>query len=1253
MKNCCVILFSLFYLFSCSSGNDGGDRKPTASHKISKLDVFPLDRGLTWTYSDSSTAVSITRYVDIGDYETAEMQHPNGDREYFHTNGNELYLLGLDVKAYAGSASGSSEYSAALRFADSPIKLYSKEWVPYLSHEVSASGTADIQPTIGARKVDYTGWVTPYGSETVYLANGTYTAEHLLANLSFSVNISNQTINIPIVTELWISKDIGIVKRRDNGVSIDLVDKILTNESMSVTRYEGSTLLYPAVITKTLPKFDDFYNLQVETAYSAGADPWLSVSIDPATETLNAFVYKLALPIGSYSAVVTLSEASSNKKYILEVTHNVVPPTLEAVNSSQIDLQNIISINDLTQVMNLSILGAIKSWSVNSFPSWLSVVDSSPDSSKPQLTLSINPDSVRANNLTSLSGTIVLDVTSDSGDMYSAQLPVLLKISTNWYSSTQLQLTDFAGGATTLPASELTFIGVPIPGSKFSATISYDGNISNWLSTQVNPTSGMLEYKVTANDLPIGTYTATITLDNGGGISISYRIYYKITAPVLVVPSKLTNNLQTLSSLNDLVTEIPLEFLGNINSWSIDSFPAWLNVEDISPSYAEPRIRITVNPSQLISLGMGYATGNIVFSYSSNYIAPQSTSMVIDTWISDSWFVTNPVINNFVSGKPLNSAATELSFLGVPLTGDITFDIGYNNSITPWLSVTKNIVTGNYELSITTSELPPGTYSASIVAHTSTGADIPLEVTYTLEAPKLVGPSNVVLSVDQNTTTLDLHSQLQMSHTGELLNWSISSSLPWLLVSQASNALDTGAVANLDIDLTTLSSLDSGTYTGVISVVYSGKYVSATSLDIPVAISILFPQTLSSGPYVFNTGQNSGAILTGVNYLNSVGQSLSIGSNSLSNFQIVDDSEIRITVPSTLAAGEYFLNFSNALNITRNDARVVVKDKPAYVDSVVTIPGGAVNIEFDEERNAFFGVFRDLQLVSPNVLARIQYSAGNWVVNVVNLPSGVLAATLTPDGKELLVHGTDCKMYHVDPDALTWVNPPVSVPCFYTTNGQTGLLHALNDGQVLFGSLDQWPTLWEYPSLQIINYPMLYSPSSIISRSRNRMIFSESSGITGPRSITYYDPKTDVFNYFSVQDPDTYFSPFVYSLSSDSSRFTHFNYIYDYDMNFLGTLDGTTPYPLDNIQASPDGKKAIRYSYDTKSISVYDISGTTGPFPKMNATDYPVPANSVDSVQQIFMTDDNATLFLFGLRYLSTTVGGTRIYEFSMIVQNI
>lgn len=758
--------------------------------------------------------------------------------------------------------------------------------------------------------------------------------------------------------------------------------------------------------------------------------------------------------------------------------------------------------------------------------------------------------------------------------------------------------------------------------------ITYGGS-TNWLN-YIPPQYWNEPYlQPTTSNLPLGEHKANLTFDGDTSNSLSMEIIYTIVAPNLSGPASIDFNLSPTFTLEDLNQTVSVPSNGRPLHPQIISSAEWINVNELSTdeSYSEYSIELDLNA---LLERKGTINESLTFTYDNGEKPDNVLNIPILIQLPASGIQIPEITLVNISGKAEQPAPMPITYLGQHIDlNQYSPTITYNNQAN-WLTIENDDQNDQLLASITRSNLPPGDYNADITLTHPQGNSIKATVRYHVEAPQLVPPSMVSWEIDELTTTEELVKQLTFRHTGELLNWHLESSAPWLAPQQVGNTREQGGIANVSLDREHLSTLENGQYETTLRLIYSGQYVSETTIEIPVTITVNFPSIRYALPYVIYEGKSEKVNLNGtkLSNLNAVGVSLLNSEQSeieLNTIIVKDDSEANIEIPP-LSPGEYRLHVHNHLGISHTGSRILVHPTLNYEDAVVPLNGLARSIVYDEERQAFYVIWGD-NTWNPFWASRIRYQGNRWITENI-VADNPQAFSLSPDGQQLLLTTSSCTVNDVDFETLA-ITPIKSDPYCY---GNYDMIAHFNDEQILLAHRDQWPHIRSFPDFQNIQYPSVHSPRFLLNKYRNKLLWGGNETITPTNIELYsYDPKTRNFN----PEPNLPISRL--SIDASASRISNQNQIYDENFRQIGVLEGYEPHYSDVIQLSPDGARAFAFKYSDyvmPYIDIYDTSTNSGPFPKVGESLY-LQNGLIKAITDIVLPQNGSHAFLFGFNPVS------------------
>lgn len=280
---------------------------------------------------------------------------------------------------------------------------------------------------------------------------------------------------------------------------------------------------------------------------------------------------------------------------------------------------------------------------------------------------------------------------------------------------------------------------------------------------------------------------------------------------------------------------------GNL-TWSASSNSAWLTLNGTSfiAGSTPGTLNVAVNPAGL-SVGPHNGIITIVGTGAAN--SPQSVAVTFD-------ITAGPTPTIGLSATALSFSATRGGANPTNKTVSVSNSGGGTLNWTAtenanWLSLSpgSGTGTGTITLSVNTTGMAPGTYSAPITV-TATGAtNTPqtIAISLTVTAPPTIGFTPTAMTFTATQGGANPGSQtLSISNTGGgTLNWTLSDNAAWL-ISNPSTGTGAGS-SNISISTTGLTA---GTYNATITISAPG----ATAVTVPVTLAIGAAASLTTGP---------------------------------------------------------------------------------------------------------------------------------------------------------------------------------------------------------------------------------------------------------------------------------------------------------------------------------------------------------------------------------------------------------------------
>ncbi|WP_369985207.1 IPT/TIG domain-containing protein [Thalassolituus sp.] len=214
-----VSLMTVAALTACGGGSGGGSDDGGSPVEQSTGQYLPTDNGITWEY-DNGVESSFDGTIVTDDIPFSVLTHsPGGGKEYFHSQDDQIVLRGF----YAPSLNvEGTTYSADVVLSRN-ILIWADSYPVGQSTTVSGGGEVTISPTYGERAISFSATRNIVGTETVTVPAGTFTAIHATIEMEVSTVVEGTTILLPYTAEYWFTQDLGIIKRKENGITMRLV----------------------------------------------------------------------------------------------------------------------------------------------------------------------------------------------------------------------------------------------------------------------------------------------------------------------------------------------------------------------------------------------------------------------------------------------------------------------------------------------------------------------------------------------------------------------------------------------------------------------------------------------------------------------------------------------------------------------------------------------------------------------------------------------------------------------------------------------------------------------------------------------------------------------------------------------------------------------------------------------------------------------------------------------------------------------
>ncbi|GFE84087.1 hypothetical protein GCM10011487_60870 [Steroidobacter agaridevorans] len=574
------------------------------------------------------------------------------------------------------------------------------------------------------------------------------------------------------------------------------------------------------------------------------------------------------------------------------------------------------------------------------------------------------------------------------------------------------------------------------------------------------------------------------------------------------------------------------------------------------------------------------------------------------------------------TGQNLPPPAQDLNVTAALASTTYSIAVTYGANGSGWLNASGGNAPGVLTLQPNATNLGPGTFAASVVLTPATGSSITLPVTYTLTASSLIlQPTTSAFTINAASTSANsfLQRTVTTDATGAALNWTATSSVPWLTVTGSGTS---GGQAILALVPSELEDLRNGQLAAVVTFNFTGTGVPNASSTYAVTLNLDLPTVDFVAPYVAYTNEQKEVVIRGSGFRQANLPQVMFGNAPAASVNVRSNTEIRAVPPAGLADGERpAIIIDNNLGLDRSQAELVVRDHPNYPYFALARDGGGIpsqHVIYDAERDAVI-----TSITRPvNIVTRYQYLSGSGTWSATTLPYPELVdIAMSPDGRELLVLSSG-RLHRADPVTLVSTSS-VAVPNFNSVT--TSQLAVANDGKVIirdsarvYSLLDD--TFTTLPGMTGYN-GINMSPDG----SRATMGAATNSFDI---PLSYYDSATGTLN---TTNAFQYYSPG--SMDRHATKSLSGPYVRNDDFSVFGELRLGGGSLLGDV-LSPDGERVYVFRYGTGSnptgtIRIFDARVSQPVLPELTPP-ITIPASDYPGGTQLRISLDSRTLFLLG-----------------------
>jgi hypothetical protein len=570
-----------------------------------------------------------------------------------------------------------------------------------------------------------------------------------------------------------------------------------------------------------------------------------------------------------------------------------------------------------------------------------------------------------------------------------------------------------------------------------------------------------------------------------------------------------------------------------------------------------------------------------------------------------------------VSGQTAEATNTNVTLFSASGTTTFTTSVVYGPGASGWLGPTGNVAPGLLTLQPQDMSMAPGTYTASITLTPSNGsAPLVLPVTYTLQRSALTfSPATPTFTIDASSTAAAqfITRTVQTGDTGAPLTWTASDDVPWLQVT-ASGASGQNAV--LTLVPSALEAMPNGTHEGRVNFVANGPSVVNVPSQITVRVDIDLPTVVYAAPYVAYFGEQKPIVLRGSGFDQPGVGPVMFDNEAVESFQVVSDTEIRVTPPAIGSPSRPVVWVGNGLDLTRSSAELVVRGPPRYgtqnFDFDIGTPAGS-RVLYDAERDYVFAIRPAAAGGAPietldSVLRFHPDPDGFGASFTFRTHPGIEDIALSPNGKILYVLTSDA-LHAVNPASLMEIGPPRPMP---SVSGRAGHMVMTNDGRLVLPWLGQIYAPLTH-TFEPIAVP-LGDGAIEASADGSRLVFEAATG-TGMVNLGSFDSST---GQFALSTQARFTSPL--SVDRTGTRFAHGAELFNADFSLYGSAGAAGYFS----RLSPPGDRLHALTYSPARYHLFDVTAGVPAFPEVHGVDVPVGAAVLGvslSGEHVFIVD--------------------------------
>jgi len=717
-------------------------------------------------------------------------------------------------------------------------------------------------------------------------------------------------------------------------------------------------------------------------------------------------------------------------------------------------------------------------------------------------------------------------------------------------------------------------VAVSLPPGVTSYTVTAN---DPWASIDQLTPSG---FRVTAPPRPTGTYTTTLSLRSGNYVRNVTVVHFATPRQLRLSPAQV--DLAAVSGNTAQADLTVVQLTEGQSGISASVTAPWLQVSNVSASGL--RVQAASLPSGTYSAELSVVSGTRQLSLPVNYVVTAPPG-------GDRPLGTTQTSLTFAVSEGATSVAQALGLQRPSWNPAVSVNIQYTQG-SNWLTATTR-PDNDIELSVNAAALLRGTYQANVVL---TGAypSVPLTVPVTVTVGSgLATPTAQLVVLGSDSPSSALTGSIAVRSNGAAsLQWSATSSAPWLRLTQAQGSLGQDVAFEID----TAAALAMPAYTDQQATV-SISAPNFTSVQTTVTVRRELAELHHVGPGSVTAGRPVRVIVRGQGFAHIANPAsrLSVAGATPTSVSRLSPTSLAVQLPA-LAAGSYEVSVSNALGVATSRTTLRVLDEQTYTATQVATEGVPFSTLYDPVRQIVYSANSTLSAVR-----RMRFSNGSWVTDSLAFPA-LRDIGLSPDGSTLVAVETPGRLHLIDTSSFT-VTHTYTMPGPVADTPYSGRgLAVTNDGKVWLSVGSYWNAMYTFDLRSrsftaggVTGAPTTFSngPWFEVSRNGERLVMVQQASNSPGTPILYLDASEGVFR----DNPAglTFFYWTLNGLGDTGNRFLYSAHeVYDSAFGRVGRI--TLPdagWWASAAVLSPDGNKV--YIYALREGAWGDPSSTTMP----------------------------------------------------------